>query len=92
MTNNIDIKSLARQLASAKNYLFEATMNEYRIESIRRGEDNLATIKKTITDFGLNPDDIIEYNETRGCWEPTDSPRLTEEGKRDLAYEEYYNC
>lgn len=92
MTNNTDIKSLARQLASAKNYLFEATMNDYSIDSIRRGEDNLATIKKTITDFGLNPDDIVEYNEKRGCWEAADDPRLTEQGKRDLDAENYYNC
>lgn len=92
MTNNTDIKSLAQTLASAKNYLFEATMNDYAMESITRGEVRLAEAKAAVKAAGLNPDDLIEYNEKRGCWEPMDSPRLTEEGKRDLAYEEYYDC
>ena len=69
MTNNdTDIKSLARDLASARNYLFEATMNDYSIESINRGEEKLNQVINQITAAGLDHDAMARYDETKGRW------------------------
>ena len=52
MTNNNDITDLvlAKRLAATRNYLLEATMNDYSMASINRGQDHFNQLKQEALD------------------------------------------
>lgn len=87
MTNNtISTASLARRYASAKNYLFEATMNDYSMESIRRGDLRKQEAEAALEAAGIDINDCTAW--IGGRWVSTlDEPEMTLQGKVDLDYE-----
>ena len=73
MTNNNDITDLvlAKRLASARNRLYEATMNDYSQASIDRGTQDFNALKQDCLDRGLDYELIVTWDENRGCWVST---------------------
>lgn len=59
--NNISNASLARRLANAKNYLFEATMNDYSMESIRRGDLRKQEAEAAVEAAGMDIHDCTAW-------------------------------
>lgn len=68
MTNN-NLDTIARRLAGARNYLYEATMNDYSMESIRRGDLRLQEVTAQTEAAGFTLD-IAPWNEAAGCFRP----------------------
>lgn len=64
------LDDLARRLAHAKNYLYEATMGDYSQASIDRGQSALNEILGIIHSYGLVTDQLVEWSDERGLWTP----------------------
>lgn len=62
-------QDLARRLASALNYSYEATMNDYSMTSINRAAVNLMEVRRTVTRLGLIESNLVTRNE-HGVWVP----------------------
>lgn len=63
-----DLPDLARRAASARNYLYEATMGDYSIGSITRGEHIRDDIKVRLAARELTLDEVTAWDETKGCY------------------------
>lgn len=74
MTNNNDTTDqvLAKQVASARNYLYEATMGDYSQGSIDRGVREYNAIKQECLDRGLDYEELAKWNEVSGCFKAVD--------------------
>ena len=64
-------QALAKKLASARNYLYEATMGDYSQASINRGQDHFNQLKQEALDLGLDYEDLATWSQERGCWVAT---------------------
>lgn len=65
-TNTVDKVTIARQVASALNYSFEAYMNEYSMDSLRMADDDREAALATAQDAGFTKDDLVEN--VNGTW------------------------
>ena len=63
--NTKTTKTLAEQYAAAKNYAFEASMNDYSIESIQRATQRSAELREQVIAEGLDPETAVEWNGTK---------------------------
>lgn len=68
MTNTTDKVTIARNLANALNYSFEAYMNEYSIASLNRADAEREEAKAVAQDNGFSVDDLVEN--VNGTWRP----------------------
>lgn len=67
MTNNI--QTLATRLASTRNSVYEATMNDYSMDSINRCQADFTALKLEVEAAGLTLD-IAPWNNGRGQYLP----------------------
>ena len=56
----------AQKLANARNYGFEAYMNEYSIDSLNRADAELQEAKDLALSLGFDPDELV--TEVGGTW------------------------
>jgi len=61
-------KDMAHNLAGWKNSLYEATMSDYPIDSITRAERGVEAAEQELTDEGIDPESVVVWSDTRGCW------------------------
>ena len=61
-------RDMALNLASWKNSLYEATMGDYTMESITRAERGRDAAEADLEGEGINPDHVVVWSDTRGCW------------------------
>ena len=57
---------VAQKLANARNYSFEAYMNEYSIDSLNRADAELQEAKDLALSLGFDPDELV--TEVGGTW------------------------
>ena len=57
---------VAQKLANARNYGFEAYMNEYSIDSLNRADAELQEAKDLALSLGFDPDELV--TEVGGTW------------------------
>lgn len=58
-----DRQDLARRLAHALNYSYEATMGDYSQTSIDRAAADLWAVRQTVTLMGLTESDLVTRND-----------------------------
>ena len=66
------VSALARSLASARNYVYETNMGDYSMASITRAQNGLAEAKREVRAAGLDADAIVHWDNTKGCFVPTE--------------------
>lgn len=60
---------LAKRLASANNYAYEATMNDYSMASINRATGALGAARSEVALAGYTEDELVMRNDY-GVWVP----------------------
>lgn len=61
---------LARQIATARNYLYEAGMSDYSVASIHRGERDLQRLLAVASREGWSIDDLTVWDSKHGLFRP----------------------
>jgi len=61
---------LARQIATARNYLYEAGMSDYSVASIHRGERDLQRLLAVASREGWNEEDLTVWDFKHGLFRP----------------------
>ncbi len=63
-----DQRELARDLVSWKNYLYEATMSDYTIETINRAQKGRDEALEALEAAGVDPEQAVIWDNTGGLW------------------------
>lgn len=67
-TITTDKATIARKLASALNFSFEAYMNEYSMDSLNMADDDREAALDEAKENGFTKDDLVEN--IGGTWRP----------------------
>lgn len=74
MGRDLTTRTLGQRIASARNYAYEATMNDYSMSSIRAAEDALAALRE---EAGPLFESLASWDPAVGHWKANDAPRST---------------
>lgn len=66
-----DIKDIARQAAMVRNDLYEASMNDYSMDSIDRADRAKATMQVELAKRGLTLAEVTRWDADKGLWVAT---------------------